>query len=364
MNKEFISIKQMQLFIFIYSIGSYLLFGRGSLAMQNAWISSIIAVLISIPVVLIYGRIVNRYPGKNFFDILEEVFGKIIGKIISILFILQSLFLCAYILNDFVDFIKITALFKTPTVVLMIFIGILSMWMIKEGIEVLAAWAQFFIRILLIFMVIMWIFLTPEMNIYNLQPIAHGNIKEIFSESVNLMTFPFTEILIFINFFDCVKTKNNVKNSFLKPLIISGVLCTIISMINLMILGPEGYSSFNYPGYEVIKRLKIQQEFQRVEIIVSTAFVIIEFLQINFCLLAVSKGVSKVFNLQSYKNIITPIIALLINLTYSIFKSSMESSEFSREYWTVYGMIFQVIFPIIIFIIILLKQRYYNKQPQ
>src|SRR3712207_2477559 len=338
MNKEFISIKQMQLFIFIYSIGSYLLFGLGSLAMENAWISSIIAVLISIPFVLIYGRIVNLYKGKNFFDILEEVFGKVIGKIISILLILQLFFLYAYILNDFVDFIKITALFRTPKVILMIFIGILSMWMIKEGIEVLAAWAQFFIRILLIFMVIMWIILTPEMNIYNLHPIGYGNLKEILLQSVNLMTFPFTEILIFIDFFDCVKTKNNVKNSFVKPLIISGILCTIISMISLMILGAEGYSSFNYPGYEVIKRLKIQQEFQRVEIIVSTAFVIIEFLKINFCLLAISKGVSKVFDLENYKNIITPIIALLINITYSIFKSSMESNEFSREYWIVYGM--------------------------
>ncbi|MBU3220601.1 endospore germination permease [Clostridium algidicarnis] len=261
-------------------------------------------------------------------------------------------------IRDFIDFIKLTALFNTPSAVTSICIGVLVIWMLKEGIEVMAAWSQFFIRIILVFVILVWILLIPEMDITNLQPIFYSGFKAISKESLKLVIFPFSGIFIFMTFFDYLDCDKKSKNIFVKPLIIGGVIIVVFTLLNIMILGGEDYNSFYYSGYEAIKRLELHGEFQRAEVIVSIVFTIIQFLQISFCVLGVSKGVTKVFNLKEYRNILIPIVILMINFVQIMFKSIMEAMEFTNDLWPSYALLMQVIFPFIIFIGALLKKRY------
>ncbi|MBB6696823.1 GerAB/ArcD/ProY family transporter [Clostridium algidicarnis] len=358
MKKEVISNKQMQILIFFYTIGGYLLFSMGGSLKQDAWIASIIAIVLSLPIMIMYSRTMNLYPGKNLFDIVEILFGKVFGKVISIIFILHIFLLGAYILRDFIDFIKLTALPNTPSAILMMCIGILSIWMLKEGIEVLSAWAQFFIRIILVFVILVWVLLIPQMDITNLQPIFYSGLKDIAKVSFKLISFPFSEIFLFMLFFDYLDHTSESKNIFLKPVIIGGIVVVITTMINIMLLGGEEYSSLYYAGYEGIKRLQLNGEFQRIEIAVSIAFTIIQFLEVSFCVLGVSKGVTKLFNLKSYRDILIPIVLLMMNFAYIMFNSIMESMEFTSELWPSYALLVQIIIPFIIFIVALLKKRY------
>ena len=357
MKEEVISNKQVKLLIFSYCIGSYLLFNMGSDVKQDVWISSVIAIVCSIPVVMMYGRMMELYPRKNFFDILEEVFGKIFGKAFCMVFIFHTVFLATYILRDFADFVKVTTLFYTPLIVPMTCIGALSIWILNEGVEVLASWAKFLIRIILIAMVVIWIMLIPEMHISNLQPVCDMDFKIILKQAFHLITFPFTEAIVFLNFFDYVEHNENTKNVFVKPLIIGGVLVIVYTMINIMILGGEVYSLFYYPGYESIKRLRLGGEFQRIEIIVSIAFTIIQFLEVNFCILGVSKGITKVLNLEDYRKGLIPVVIVIIIVSDIMFKSSMEAFEIVKKFWPIYGFIMQIILPLIIFIVASIKSK-------
>lgn len=357
MKKEVISNKQVKLLIFSYCIGAYLLFNMGSDVKQDVWISSVIAIGCSIPVVIMYGRIIDLYPRKNFFDILEELFGKIFGKAFSMLFIFHTAFLATYILRDFADFVKVTTLFYTPLVVPMICIGVLSIWILNEGVEVLVSWAKFLIRLILIAMVVIWIMLIPEMHVSNLQPIFYMDFKVILKQAFLLISFPFTEVIVFLNFFDYVEHNENTKNVFVTPLILGGILVILYTMINIMILGGEVYSLFYYPGYESIKRLRLGGEFQRIEIIVSIAFTIIQFLEINFCILGVSKGITKVLNLKDYRKALIPVVVLAIIVSDIMFKSSMEAFEIVKRFWPIYGFIMQTILPLIIFIVASIKNK-------
>jgi len=72
----------------------------------------------------------------------------------------------------------------------------------------------------------------------------------------------------------------------------------------------------------------------------------------------VCKGVTKVFNLKEYRNILIPIVILMINFVQIMFKSIMEAMEFTNDLWPSYALLMQVIFPFIIFIGALLKKRY------
>lgn len=128
-------------------------------------------------------------------------------------------------------------------------------------------------------------------------------------------------------------------------------------MINLMILGGELYSFFYYPSYESIKRLNLAGEFQRLEIIVSIAFTIIQFLEINFCVLGVSKGITKIFNLKEYRKVLIPVNILLIISAYVMFGSAMEAFEVAKKLWPAYGIVMQIVLPFVIFIFATIKRK-------
>ncbi|EJP6472359.1 endospore germination permease [Clostridium botulinum] len=361
MKREAISEKQMQLLIFSYPLGSYLLFNIGSEVKQDAWIASIIGIILSIPIFAMYGRLMDLYPGKNIFDILDITFGKILGKTLQVIFVLHIIFTSSYTLNNLMDFIKLSALWETPKFVPILFIGILMLWIVNEGIEVIYNYAKFNMRFIIIFLILAWLLLLPEMEFSRLQPILYNDFSKIFKEGIILSIYPFMELFIFLAFFDTVKYNTNVKNIFIKPILLVAICITIITTTNIMVLGPEAYSIFYYPGYETMKRMHLRGEYQRLEIIVLTVFTIIRFLEVSYCILGASKGVQKIFNLKDYRHILTPVVFLLLNFSYIMFNSIMNSMYVVKNLWSYYGLLIEVILPIIIFIVAIIKKKSYKE---
>jgi len=361
MSSEKITNKQMQLLIFIYPIGSFSLFNMGAGAKQNAWLATAIGVIFSLPILLMYGRLMNLYPGKNLFEILEIVFGVILGKIFNIVFVFHVTFIGSYILHNVVDFIKVTALWNTPIFIPYTLISVLIIWILKEGIEVLWGWAKFNIRLILVLMVFTWFLLIPQMHLSNLQPILDGNLKVLFQEGTSLAIYPFVELFIFLSFFDLVKHDNNTKNIFLKPALLSGIFVTACVLVYLMVLGGTSYTYFYYPGFESMKRMHFMKDFQRGEILVSVFFTIFRFLEICYCLLGSCKGFQKIFNLKDYKNIIVPVVLLSATFAYIMFGSAMEAKEFVADLWTFYGFLLEVLLPSLIFIAALIMKKFFKR---
>ena len=79
--------KQIQALIIMFIFGTTLVLGVNTRANQDSWIAIAIAVVLILPMVIIYGKILSLYPGKNLFDILIEVFGKLFGKTVCSLYI-------------------------------------------------------------------------------------------------------------------------------------------------------------------------------------------------------------------------------------------------------------------------------------
>ena len=65
-------------------------------AEHNIWISYIVGFIFTFPLYLIYIRLCDLHPGKNLFEILNEMFGKYIGGGLCILYILYALNIDVY----------------------------------------------------------------------------------------------------------------------------------------------------------------------------------------------------------------------------------------------------------------------------
>lgn len=357
MNNEVISDRQGINLLILFMFGSTLVLGTGGQAKNDTWIAILLAVLFSVPVLIVYSRLLSVNQGKDLFDIINIVFGKYIGKLVALLYIWFPFHLGALVLRNFGEFINAVALPETPKIVPMIIYAGLVIYVVKVGIETLSKCADFFV-IIAIGLIILFAFLTiPEMDIENLRPILGNGIGPVLQGALTAFSFPFGETVVFIAVLPSLKTRNSSYRVYLTSLIIGGFFVVIVSVRNILVLGADTIAQVYFPSYTAIARVNIGNFFTRLEIAVSTVFLLSGFVKISICLMAACRGVSKLFGYDDYRFTVIPVGLLMVNLSYIVYDNIMEMFEWAFEVWEYYALPFQLFFPLLILIVSEIKLR-------
>jgi len=122
MQKSIISSKQAIYIMILFLVGSSAVTGVSTSSKQDSWISFLLAIVMAIPLILMYSRIIKLFPSKNLYDILYELFGKIGGLIFSLIYIIYSLQLSALVIRNFTEFFQMVSMKETPQYILAIFL--------------------------------------------------------------------------------------------------------------------------------------------------------------------------------------------------------------------------------------------------
>lgn len=357
MNKEVITDKQSIYILIMYLLGTSTVLIRGIEAKQDLWIANILALIAAMLVSLIYCRIHFIYPQKDLFDITQICFGKLIGKIIGLLYVWFAFHLSTLILTDFSRFAITVSLPETPLNVFNIFVGILAIYAIKAGIEVMVRWVVFFLPLLFCLSFILILFLIPYMDINNLHPILNNGIKPVIKGTFSTFSFPFCEIVIFTMVFMNFKTRKSPYKIYTLGLFISGIYLIIHWIVYVLVLGVDISSELFFPANSVASIINVGNFIQRIEIVPTVISNLTIFIKFYICLLATCIGITKIFGYTNYRFIVTPISLLMINLTNFLHVSMNEWIKWSSEIWPYYAFLFQVILPFIIWIAAEMKNK-------
>ena len=198
MQKEIISGKQamsiLSLILTACGILNYTAMGNVD---QNLWISLIFAAILVIPLYFMYCRLVKLFPNHGFFEIIEISFGRLVGKIITIIFIWFGLHISAIVLNRTAGFIKISSLPETPLLFIAIMLTLVCLIGLKCGLEVIARCAQIFFWIILAFTVMALLFSLGNIHPENLLPIMFDSWKPVFEGTFLLAVLPLGHVILF-----------------------------------------------------------------------------------------------------------------------------------------------------------------------
>ncbi len=356
-SKETINDKQALIMVTIFIMGSTLIMGVGGVAKQDMWLAIIAAIASAIPVVLMYARILSTYPGKDLYDILQIVFGKVVGKIVCILYAWFAFHLGALVLRNYGEFIKTAALPETPMLVSMLFLGGLALWAVKAGIEVIGRWSEFFIFILIGFILIIGFLSIPLMKPQNLLPVLYEGVVPVLHGTLAALSFPFAETVVFTLVFSSLQTRESPNKVLVYGILLGGLIVVYAALRNVMVLGANYISMLYFPSYHAVSRINVGNFLQRLEISVVVVFTIAGFVKISVCLLAACTGIAKVFSLENHRQIATPIALLMVTLAYIVYKNIMEMMEWAFKYWSSYALPFQVFLPAIILLAVEIKSR-------
>ncbi|QUH19236.1 GerAB/ArcD/ProY family transporter [Alkaliphilus sp. B6464] len=360
MKKEIISTKQGISIMFIFLIGTTLVAGTTNKAHQDTWISILIAVVMSLPMCFVYSRLLKLFPGKSLFDIVEEIFGSIVGKAITLIFIWYFFHLGALIIRNITEFIQIISFAETPQFFVAIFIALLVVYMVKSGMEVLARWTEFVLPII-IFIIILTICLSaPKMNFNHLKPVLYNGFKPAFQGAYALFVFPFAETVIFTVIFSSLEQQDKCFKVYSLSLIMFGIILLLVTLRNILVLGIANIDILYFPSYSAVSMIDIGNFLQRIEVVVSVILILSSIAKLSVCLFATSIGVSKLFNFDDYKLVAAPICLLMLNLSFIIYNSTMEMFDWIGTTNLYYSIPFQIILPLAILIVAEIKIRIGN----
>ncbi|RPF42184.1 spore germination protein KB [Hydrogenoanaerobacterium saccharovorans] len=355
MGKEIVSSKQMINIIILFILGTAFVAGGTAIAKQDSWISIILAFLLLIPIYLVYGKLNKLYPNKNVFEMFYECFGKIGGATFTIIFTLFSLHLGALVIRNFTEFIQVVSLSETPQYAAAIFIGVLCIWTVKSGIEILARGAMITGPIVIIVTILTVVLNINNMDLSYIQPIFGAGFGNILSNCTNYISFPFGEAVLFLSVMPCLKSKANPHKVYLMGTAIGCVILVMGRLRNTLVLGLPTLESLYFPSYTSVGIINIKEFITRIEVLMIGNFILSGLAKVCVCIYVTCKGFAHLFNVANYKDFAAPVALMMIAISAVTSSSTMEMMAYLKPY-KYYAPVIEIFVPFLLLVVTLIKK--------
>jgi spore germination protein KB len=361
MSKELITERQGLTMMVLFIIGSTLVVGVTDIAKQDSWLSVILAMIMVLPLLMLYARLIHLFPGKDLFTIIHQVFGPIAGKAISVLFAWYAFHLGVLVIRNFSEFLSEIALTETPQYFVQLVLVLLSLWVVKGGIEVLGRWTSFVFNILLVIIIGISLMALNKINFANFTPVLYEGFRPVMDGAFAVFSLPLAETVVFTCILSFLKPGASGYKVYGLSLLIGGSILLLVVFRNIAVLGFPFLATQYFPSYIEVSLIDLGKFFRRFEILVAMVFLLCGFVKVSVCLFCTTTGIAKIFNLHDYRILTAPVAFLMFSLAIFIYSSMQEMFDWVKVY-KYYAIPFQILLPLIIWIGAEAKIRFCKNQ--
>lgn len=253
----------------IYFLTQSLFLGFGisilfSISSKDCYIGALLGLLIGFVIIYLYSKFLELKKKRNLKEILKQ--NKILGIFVYLLLIIASYILLIYSLVIYKVFVASFMLIKTPEILLLIPIVIFGTYGAFKGLTVINRVAESLIPIALGLAAFAFLGIVGLFDTTNFLPILTTTPSNFFKTAITfagISTFP---NILTIHYQE--KPKYMLTTYSLTCLLI---IATIIYING--ILGEEIVHIYRFPEYMVLKQLKLFQFIEKVENILSIAWI-------------------------------------------------------------------------------------------
>ena len=331
-------------------VASSVAMGSGSEAEQDSWLAMTFATGAALLLAWLYSAILRLRPGKNLFDISEEIFGKIGGKIISGLYVAYVTYLGARIFNIYDNFIRIVNLDATPTVAILLFSVPLIAGTVKCGLKTLGSCAKFVFVIAAVLTVATLVLGLRFMNFDNIKPILAADPKVMFKTTASYLTLPMGEAVLFLSCFGEIDKKESPFKILSKGILLGGLFLTAIILRNILLLGAPTCRQFVFTSYDAVGIISLGDFVTRISVIIGVELTLTAVAKLCVFVYTATQGVSKVLGLKKFLQPAAPCCALMAALSLTLYTNILTEVNFEK-YVSLIDVPFQIILPIVILIV-------------
>ncbi|PLS08561.1 GerAB/ArcD/ProY family transporter [Neobacillus cucumis] len=330
---------------------------------QNAWMVPIIIYPILLTLIfIIFGKNKNAEWTQNVLLIGGK--SKWIEKGFILLFLLFVIFTFIRDLRGMIDFVATVLLPTTPNDVLMVLSILVVIYVAISGIEVIARMTSIFFFILFIIVSMLPLLLMNEWNFGNLQPLFGMESIPAILRAVYVTFSWMGEIFFFL----IIISNSNPPRKARRAVIIGTGLGLFLFMVVLLsalaVLGTKIIRESTYPSLMLIQQINITDFLDRLDLVITVAWLPTIFTKVAFLLYAINHCLSYLYKHNTNKYLF-PIAFIVGYLSILMFKNTMDLLRFSFYTWNIIGLILELMLVFIfLFVRRNVKMEMKNKQAE
>jgi spore germination protein KB len=365
MEKAKINAIQLFAMIFMFELGSALVVSYGVTAKKDAWLAILLGLCSGIVLFFIYYYLFRQYPNLPLTGYARKIFGKYVGWIIGLLYVVYFLYEAARNLRDFGDLLLSSTMPNTPLLVLNILMVLAICFVLYLGIEVVGRTAEVFI-VILIFMGFtgnLLVYFSGHVDLHNLQPFLENEWKPILTTAFPLLTFfPFGEMIVFTMLLPYLNRSELTKKVCLSAVISSGLILSYTTSLDIAVLGVEAVERSTFPLLSTMGKVNLFEFIQRLDALIVFTFLITMFFKISIFFYVAVIGMVDLFKLKNHQQIVLPVGIILIFLSMAIASDFTEHIEEGLKVIQYpLHMPFMMIIPLLMLVITIIRNRFKKK---
>lgn len=240
----------------------------------DAYLSILMALIIAIPLLLLFLYIANYEPNLSFPHKMEKLYGKKIGRIVNYLVMIFIFIFANNYMFNLTNFIVSQFLPETPIFVVGVVFAVIAIYANLLGIETISRTCLILLAINLLLLVIGVIGLLPEFQFSNLKPVLEFGIGRPLKATFYIITLNIMPMfaLLIVPKNSVVDSKNfnrTISISYLIGLLITFTFCIML----LGVLGIYLASIYQYPEYILLKHVDLFGFLDRIENIIAAQWI-------------------------------------------------------------------------------------------
>jgi spore germination protein KB len=364
--KNEISPSQFKILLILYILGSAIIYMptiQTVAAGRNGWISILFGGFIAVFILNFYVVLSDTYPNKNLFELNTEILGKKFGLIINFTYLIYIVILLALITRGVGDFLTTTILPEAPIEVLMLLIMLTVVIGANYGVVTVVRADQVLFPIVVLSFIIGTFFVLPLFDITKFYPILDEGIKPILNGTLQIIGFPFTEVIILLSVFPYLKERRKIKLNTFICTFIATIVFFIVTCSGIGVLGADIVSRQTFATYTIAKNFGTGNTILRLEAIFSIIWIITVFNELVICTIGLCKCINSIFNTNEYKVYVKPASLLLLPISLLLGENIVFITTWTTKIWPIYSITMGLLVPIFIYLMYKLK-RYINNKVQ
>ncbi|OMP66360.1 GerAB/ArcD/ProY family transporter [Domibacillus epiphyticus] len=365
MEKAKINAYQLFVLIVLFELGSALMVPLAIEAKQDAWLVILIGMGGGLFLYLIYYSLYYYYPDIPSTEYVQKIMGTTLGRIIAFFYVVYFVYLAARVLRNFGEMLVTFAYPETPLFVINALLIVLVIYTVRKGIEVLSRTGEFlfvFMSFLLISASIL-VVVGGIIDSNNLRPILADGIQPVMKTVLmHNLYFPFGEVVVFTMILPYLNRSEKAKRTGLMAIGLCGLILSLITAVNISVLGVSLVSRSQYPLLSTIQTVEVAGFLERLDVYFVLAVVIGVFVKIAVFFYVAMEGAANLFAVKESARLVVPIGVVILILSIAV--ASNFSEFFQEEHRFVHFYVhlpFQVIIPIFLLIIAFFKNRKKSK---
>lgn len=310
---------------------------------QDTWLVIISGYIVSVPFILTYIFLSKKFPGKNLTEINDIIFGKALGKIISICYIIFFILLFSYNYRQIVEFYSGYILSDTPQIILYITIALLCAYAVKKGIAAIAKVSMYTVAFAVFVVMLTFILLIGNMDFSNFMPVFEATPEDFIHSTYTMACIPYCEVICFLMVMPYLSSGKKLGRYAIAGTGIAMLFFLVIIIQVTTTLGPSS-AIFSEGSFQSVRLIDIGEFLTRMELLVALGITASMFIKISVFKFAAVKSVSHLLRMKTYTPLLLPMAAIGIVTALIAYGSTIENAE-NANYHIVFALPFEFIIP-------------------